>query len=180
MDTRTICLGVLTRGDATGYEIKKCVEDEFGYFLEVSHSSIYPALADLRRDGQVTCTEVRQDGRPDKKVYRITDTGREAFVAGLGRSPGRHRVRSEFIALLLFAEFLPVDRVCTLIDARRAEFERILELCLDDSCEASAGARFAAGLGARMLSAGIAYMDDNRGWLEAQLAGTDAKAGGNA
>ena len=45
MDVRTICLGILTRGDATGYEIKKLVEDGgYQHFVEASFGSIYPAL----------------------------------------------------------------------------------------------------------------------------------------
>ena len=45
MDVRTICLGLLTRGEATGYEIKKQFEGEgFGHFAEASFGSIYPAV----------------------------------------------------------------------------------------------------------------------------------------
>lgn len=174
MDTRTICLGVLSQGEATGYEIKKCVEEEFGFFLEVSHSAIYPALAELRREGLLDCREVRQEGRPDKKVYRLTETGEEALVAGLAQSPGRHRVRSEFIALLLFAEYLPPGRVAALLDARLDEFERLArfaEGCRSDDTCTGAGSRFAAGLGDCMMRAGIEYIRGNREWLEAALAG---------
>jgi len=173
MDTRTICLGVLSQGEATGYEIKKCIEDEFGFFLEVSHSAIYPALGDLHREGLLERREVRQDGRPDKKLYRLTEAGHRALKIGLAQSPGRHRVRSEFIALLLFAGYLPRGRVAALLDARLDEFERLVrfaQACDSDDAGSGPGGRFAAGLGACMMRAGIDYIRRNRGWLEAELA----------
>ena len=45
MNVRTLCLGVLQFGEATGYEIKKIVEEGmFNHFIEASYGSIYPAL----------------------------------------------------------------------------------------------------------------------------------------
>ena len=59
MDVRTICLGLLTRGDATGYEMKKLFEEEgFGHFAEASFGSIYPALGRLTDDERAA---VRQE-----------------------------------------------------------------------------------------------------------------------
>lgn len=173
MDTRTLCLGVLTQGPASGYEIKKAIEEHFGYFLEVSHSSIYPALAELLKEGMVSCEEVQQAGKPDKKVYGLTDAGRKAFVDGLVRSPGRHRIRSEFLILLFFAEYLPPARLVALLNERVSEFDQLLshaENCCQGEGGLSAGTRFAAGLGHAALSAAAAYIRDNRGWLEAELA----------
>lgn len=174
MDTRTLCLGILGDGDATGYEIKKFVEERFGHFLEVSQSAIYPALGELRREGLVSCCEVRQEGRPDKKVYSLTDAGQAALLEGLARSPGRHRVRSEFIALLLFARWLPAERVTQLLDEREADFARVLEYLRTCADQADApGARFVGGLGEAMLSAGLAYIREHRDELETALAEAD-------
>ncbi len=87
MDIRTLCLGILTWGDASGYEIKKIFEDRLSYFYEASYGSIYPALTKLTDDGLVSCRAEAQDKRPDKKVYAITPTGRMAFMdATAGRA----------------------------------------------------------------------------------------------
>ena len=42
MDVRTLCLGVLSMGSASGYEIKKRLENGFGHFYDASFGSIYP------------------------------------------------------------------------------------------------------------------------------------------
>jgi len=45
MDVKTLCLGVLSRGTASGYEIKKqCEEGPFAHFYAAGFGSIYPAL----------------------------------------------------------------------------------------------------------------------------------------
>jgi DNA-binding PadR family transcriptional regulator len=55
MDVTTVCLGVLTLGDATGYEIRYMFEDgPFRYFTDAGFGSIYRALNRLRREGLVT------------------------------------------------------------------------------------------------------------------------------
>ena len=52
MDVRTICLGILTRGDFTGYEIKKLFEDgRYHYFVEASFGSICRGAGKLPRRG---------------------------------------------------------------------------------------------------------------------------------
>ena len=51
--THTLCLGILRFGDATGYEIKKMVEEDmFNHFIEASYGSIYPALTRMSQDGR--------------------------------------------------------------------------------------------------------------------------------
>jgi PadR family transcriptional regulator AphA len=179
MDIRTLCLGVLTAGESSGYEIKKALQEEFGLFMEVSHSSIYPALGELLQEGLVSCTEVRQEGKPDKKVYRLTEPGRQAFIEGLVRSPARHRLRSEFLTVLVFSQFLPPQRLRQILDERTEEFRQhrrqAMECLHDPSAALPAGARFAAGLGDVALKAIIDYIETNRGWLE-EAAGTELQS----
>src|SRR5262249_55228527 len=78
MDARVLCLGALHFGDASGYEIKKLFEEgDFSFFYETSFGSIYPALSRLVEDGLALVSEQAQDKRPDKKVYSITEKGRD-------------------------------------------------------------------------------------------------------
>ena len=118
MDVRTICLGILTRGDATGYEIKKLVEEGgFQHFAEASFGSIYPALSRMTEEGFVSVREETQEKRPDRKVYSITPAGRSAFVATLLRPMPEDRHRSPFMFAMQFADLLPKERVTQMLDA---------------------------------------------------------------
>src|SRR3954463_5468788 len=125
MDVRTICLGILTRGDATGYEIKKLFEDDgYQHFVEASFGSIYPALNRLTEEGLVSVREESQEKRPDRKVYSITPQGRTAFLSTLMRPLAEDKHRSPFVFAMLFSDLLPDARVDSMIDSHIAQSER--------------------------------------------------------
>src|SRR5713226_8826002 len=118
MDVRTICHGILTRGDATGYEIKKLFdEDGYQHFVEASFGSIYPALSRLTEDGLVSVREEAQEKRPDRKVYSITRAGRAAFLTALMKPLPEDRHRSPFIFAMLFSHLLPPEHTRAMLDA---------------------------------------------------------------
>ncbi|MEZ5865501.1 MAG: PadR family transcriptional regulator [Geminicoccaceae bacterium] len=177
MDVKTLCLGVLTAQDLTGYDIKRTCEEVFRYFFVAGFGSIYPALAELQRDGLVTVTSVEQKKRPDKKVYHITDAGRAALEAELVTTAPRHKVRSEFLALMYFAHLLPPERVDEVLGEMIESFETMLvdDLAVFDGPagppELTPGQRFALGFGRTVLAAALAYCKRQRPQLARRLKG---------
>jgi PadR family transcriptional regulator, regulatory protein AphA len=119
MNVRTLCLSILYEGEATGYEIRRlCTDGECSYFIEASFGSIYPALAKLEDDGLVTSRIEPQDGKPAKKVYSITQAGRQAFANELAEPLGEDMFRSPFLLFARFAHILPRE----LVEQRAQEF----------------------------------------------------------
>lgn len=179
MDIRTLCLGLLTQCDASGYEIKKMFEGPLRHFFDASYGSIYPALNRLTEEGLVQCTAQAQDKRPDKKVYAITPAGRMAFLDALQRPPGRDRYRSEFIATMMFADLLQPRHLAELIDQRIAEYQAMLDELREGCGSTSNGTALIAGLGHAMYGAGLKYLEDNRHLVEgaALLAGSTEAPG---
>jgi DNA-binding PadR family transcriptional regulator len=112
-------LSILYEGEATGYEIRRlCTDGECSYFIEASFGSIYPALAKLEDDGLVTSRIEPQDGKPAKKVYSITQAGRQAFANELAEPLGEDMFRSPFLLFARFAHILPRE----LVEQRAQEF----------------------------------------------------------
>ena len=162
MDVKTLCLGILSQGDATGYEIKKQFENGYSHFYEASFGSIYPALARLTEDGMVSCVQQAQEKRPDKKVYTITAAGRLAFLDELNKMPGRDHIRSEFLATMLFGDLLSPSQLDTVIEAKLAEYRG--ELAGMEACDmtgANAGHAFVHGFGISFYRAAISYMEEH-------------------
>lgn len=126
MDVKQLCLGVLTHGEASGYDVRRYFEVNFGYYFPAGFSSIYPALNNLLDQGWVTCTGQAQDRLPDKKVYKITDLGRGAFEQALLATKPRHKLRSHFLVLMHFAHLMPAQRIADLIEAHIIELEATL------------------------------------------------------
>jgi len=165
VDVKTACLGVLTMGDATGYEIRKQFEDgPFSIFVEGGYGSIYPALNRLTEEGCVTCATESQDKRPDRKVYSITGKGKLALVDRLGAMPGPDKFRSDFLFTLFFAEHLSARWVETVVDARIAECRAKLDQMRQCSHEtqASAGHAFVHDFGVAYYEMALRFLEENK------------------
>ncbi|MHA1567331.1 MAG: PadR family transcriptional regulator [Alphaproteobacteria bacterium] len=164
MDVKILCLGVLTLGEASGYEIKKQLEEgPLAYFYHAGFGSIYPALKALYHDKQIDCFEVSQESRPGKKVYSITAKGYESFRSALSRKPAIDKIRSEVLLMFFFARF--VDR-----EHLHGVFEKYLEgahkivkqLESLDMVDTTPDCEFTNGLGRAIFGAIACYMEDNR------------------
>lgn len=167
MDVKTLCLGVLMLGQASGYEIKKHFEEgPFAHFHAAGFGSIYPALNTLKAEGLVTCVEMEQDGRPDKKVYSITEDGREALRRALHRPPSADSVRSEAIFMMFFADLLDRDHLRDVYTNYMTRYRtRIERMEQQDMAHCRAGRRFVHGLGLAIYRASVAYMEENEALL---------------
>ena len=163
MDVKTLCLGVLSRGDASGYEIKKaCEEGPFSHFQDASFGSIYPALAKLSAEKLVDCYQMSQEKRPDKKVYSITESGRAALLDALVVPPSPDKVNSDFYFMTFFAQLVPVDFLRTILERRIACYEEIVARMLEcDMSVRPAGERFTHGLGLAHYRAEMTYLKAN-------------------
>ena len=169
MDVKTLCLGALTFGEASGYDIKKFFECTFSHFFVAGYGSIYPALADLTEQGLVTCRAEPQEGKPDRKVYSLTDAGHRMFLAELERTPPNHKVRSEFLVQMFFAHQMPRHRLAAVFEERLGAIEESLEQ-IDEFERESArgdgpappGAMFCAGFGRALLAAARKFILERR------------------
>ena len=171
MDARVLCLGALHFGDASGYEIKKLFEEgDFSFFYETSFGSIYPALSRLVEDGLALVSEQAQDKRPDKKVYSITDKGRDLFAESLREPPAPDKIRSDFCFLMLFAHLLPPSLIDRLIRNRIAWYrDHIAQMESCDAADAPPGGRLINGLGLAIYGSAAAYLEANRAGFIAGL-----------
>lgn len=70
----------LAERPGTGYEISRQFDRSIGHFWSATHQQIYRTLKRLLADGLVGFETVAQDGRPDKKVYTLSEKGREALA----------------------------------------------------------------------------------------------------
>ncbi|WP_428341066.1 PadR family transcriptional regulator [Mycobacterium sp.] len=66
----------LCEQSGSGYELTRRFDRLIGYFWSVTHQQIYRTLRTMEADGWVSATVVAQQGRPDKKVYTVSDAGR--------------------------------------------------------------------------------------------------------
>ena len=169
MDVKTVCLGMLTDGAASGYDLKKQFESTFGHFFAAGYGSIYPALSALSDQGLVTFERIPQDGKPDRKVYEITTAGMEFLLKALEHPAPCHKVRSEFLATMCFAHLMPSEQIQTVLDSRIKECTYYANMISDIETNRMhdwpPGMRFVAGFGRAMTEAMKKYVEENRHML---------------
>lgn len=182
MDAKTLCLGALTCGPASGYEIRKLFEEgAYAALYPIGFGSIYPALTALLADGLVECTAEEQSGRPDKKVYRLTDAGSAALSRALLAEPQADKFRSDTLFMLTHADRIPADRVRWLLDQHRAAHQAELDKMNDcEQPKLPPGPSFVHGLGLAVYRAVIDHIDRHGDALVAAIAaGHDTTTSGS-
>jgi DNA-binding PadR family transcriptional regulator len=93
--------------------------------MDIKWGSLYTVVRNLEKHGFLEATEsMRQGGRPERTIYRITEAGREEledWVRELLSTPEREHPR--FVAGLSVWAILPPDEVRTLLQQRLALLE---------------------------------------------------------
>jgi len=107
LTTENALLGFLHQQPMHGYEIHRRLSETEGLGLVwyVKQNQLYALLGKLEKKGYVTTTLEPQPNRPDRKVFHLTNAGRETFWTWL-QSPVQHgrKLRLEFLAKLYFAQ----------------------------------------------------------------------------
>ena len=98
-------LGLLSYKPMTGYQIKQYFESSINHFWNAHMSQIYRKLNRMEKEGWLTFQIEPQVGKPDKKIYAITQNGTATFMRWLQDFPenSEETTRSEFLARIFFA-----------------------------------------------------------------------------
>ncbi|EFH10299.1 PadR family transcriptional regulator [Pseudoroseomonas cervicalis] len=80
--SRFFVLQVLHDGPAHGYDIARAVERTTNGCCSPSEGALYPTLREFEQGGYLTSEAEVVSGR-ERKVYTLTDKGRDAFKVGL-------------------------------------------------------------------------------------------------
>lgn len=75
MALREAVLGLLVFRELSGYDIKRIFDNSIGAVWNASDSQIYRELRTLETDGHISARVERQERKPDRRLYRATETG---------------------------------------------------------------------------------------------------------
>ena len=109
-----IMLSVLRAGPVHGYELKRQVQRT--NLTTLSNNSLYPVLRRFEERGIVTRSDESQNGKPDRKVYTITDAGRAHLTELISTLPAKLAANDEefLVRVSFFHELLPPQRLAIL------------------------------------------------------------------
>jgi DNA-binding PadR family transcriptional regulator len=128
LSTKLVILGLLRDQPLHGYEIKRIIEDHMGDWTSIAFGSIYFALDKLTGEGFLENIGVEQDGaRPSRKIYQITQVGREEFLRLL-RETWEHSERQYFAIDIgiFFMDALPQAEIKDYLRKRITALEEVV------------------------------------------------------
>ncbi len=180
-------LGLLMDRDHHGYEIRSQLRERLGVSANVSFGSIYPALARLERHGLVEAVAPAAPravaistgslsgeraslrtlrgsaglGRRGRKVYRITERGRQEFGVLLADPTTVDDGRTFSLRVALARYLTPALRVRLLERRRQDLLERLAEVRQDaDNPDLDAYARSVMSHAAHGVELDLEWIDD--------------------
>lgn len=182
-----VILGLLSREDLSGYDIKLEVDESTRFFWAASYGQIYPELKRLEEEGLIEGTDDPHGARA-RRVYRITGAGRSALASWIVDSGSTVELRHEGLLKLFFADTLDSieERVAVLeeIATVHRRQERELEAIGTGLCPEEAGgdASQSPGTPEFILRFGLDYHRWVVEWCEREIGSaleSGATAGGS-
>ncbi len=176
MSLKYAVLAALLEGEASGYELSKAFDVSFANFWPATPQQLYRELERLAQDGLVEARLVQQERRPNKRLFTLTEAGREDLRTFAAEPPRRPTaVRDELLIKLQAMEDPESTRA--LIEERTAwargkldRYEHVRDRLLDGRTE-DEYLRESGRVGPYLtLLRGISFEEENLRWCERVLA----------
>ena len=126
MSLKHAILGFLSYKPLSGYDLKKAFDRSVEHFWPANQSQIYRELSDLHDKGWIRQKVIEREGQLDKKVYHITNSGREALHEWLAVPLPAADYREPFLIQIFFGGRLSDEELINLIKDRIQDLEETL------------------------------------------------------
>jgi DNA-binding PadR family transcriptional regulator len=144
MALRHAVLAALLEGEASGYQLAKRFDVSVANFWSATPQQLYRELDRIEADGLVRARLVRQQRRPDKRVFTLTDAGRADLARFTGVPAKPVAMRDELLVKLQAVDAGDPHAVSKELMARLdrahaklATYDRLLAEMLDGRDEAA-------------------------------------------
>jgi DNA-binding PadR family transcriptional regulator len=92
---------------SSGYDLWKKFSQTSKYYWQASQQQIYRELGKLEQEGAIASKVIPQTGRPDKKLYQMTEKGQEKLKTWLLEPAEPMAIREELLVKVIAAELVP-------------------------------------------------------------------------
>ncbi|CAM02743.1 PadR family transcriptional regulator [Saccharopolyspora erythraea NRRL 2338] len=169
-------LAALLEGEASGYDLAKQFDVSVANFWSATPQQLYRELERLAEEGLVAARVVRQQRRPDKRLFTLTDEGRRQLAAFTARQPRPTAIRDELLVKLQAVDSGDRDAVRAFVQERvelartkLTRYDRLREHFLDGRSEDDY-LRSAERIGPYLtLMRGRSFEEENLRWGERVL-----------
>jgi DNA-binding PadR family transcriptional regulator len=128
MSLKHAILGFLDMMPLSGYDLKKMFDSAVKYYWSATHSQIYRTLSQLADDGLVQVEIVQQIDHPNKKIYHITEEGKQELHKWLVIPQELPIIRHKLLIQLSWADRLEDEQILILLEDYAQKVRKRLEL----------------------------------------------------
>ncbi|TLS43302.1 PadR family transcriptional regulator [Streptomyces montanus] len=187
MALRNALLASLLDGEASGYDLAKNFDASVANFWMATPQQLYRELDRMASEGLVEARVVRQERRPDKRLFALTEAGRRALRDFTAEPPRPTAIRDELLVKLQAVDEGDEAAVRASVEervewsrAKLARYERLRLRLLDGRGEEEFFAE-AERVGPYLtLLGGIAFESENIRWGERVLTILERRAAARA
>lgn len=109
----------------SGYDMTKKFDGSVGFFWKATHQQIYRELAKLEAQAWVRAEIIPQANRPDKKLYSLTDLGKQQLLEWLIQPTELMPIKEEVLIKLSIGYLAPAAIVRELNRHRQIHSEKL-------------------------------------------------------
>lgn len=118
---RHFILGLLAQQSMSGYDIRRFLKSLSWLIGSPSSGSLYPILRTLPEEGLATVETIPGLDKPPKKIYTITEAGKQKWQAWVDQPAVSNTPLKAFVMRLLLAGNFPPVRLMAHLQQRRAQ-----------------------------------------------------------
>lgn len=160
---RYLVLGLITQQPMSGYDIKRFLKSLSWLIDSPSFGSLYPTLHALQDAGLVTVEEVPRSDKPPRKIYTITDAGRQALREWMDQPVLAEASLRTFVMHLILSNNLSHTGLIAHLQQRRSHVATS-QVTLRQMAESSdgtidSGQHLTFGYGLALATAELAWLD---------------------
>ncbi|MFB7451748.1 PadR family transcriptional regulator [Streptomyces sp. NPDC057027] len=183
MSLKHAVLAALLEGEASGYDLAKIFDVSVANFWAATPQQLYRELERLAEAGLIEARVVEQERRPNKRMFSLTEPGRQDLVAYTTAPPRPSAVRDELLVQVQACDEGDTAAVREFVAqrmetarAKLARYDRLREWMLDGRDEDTYLGE-AERVGPYLtLMRGRFFEEENLRWGEQALAVLDRRA----
>ncbi|WP_326725218.1 PadR family transcriptional regulator [Streptomyces sp. NBC_00243] len=142
MALRNAVMAALLEGEASGYDLAKGFDASVANFWMATPQQLYRELDRMESEGLIEARLVQQERRPNKRVFSLTEAGRDALRDFTAELPKPTAIRDELLVKVQAVDSGDEEAVRAAITerlewarAKLARYERLRDRLLDGRTE---------------------------------------------
>ncbi|MBX2864014.1 MAG: PadR family transcriptional regulator [Leptolyngbyaceae cyanobacterium MAG.088] len=158
-------LALLAQQSDSGYDISKRFDEGLSCYWKATQQQVYRELSKMESQGWVSFEKVPQEGKPDKKIYSITEAGWAEFNRWYAEPTERTQIREDLLVKVMIGYKMPRKLLLKELHHRQALHQAQLDnyRAKEAMCLAESNPPMALQFKYLTLKRGIAY---ETSWLQ--------------